>query len=337
MVMSRWSRRSCRLTVVHDGFEPGSAVLSGISEGWPLLISSLKSLLETSARSSPSAVSSKAGSQGRAKLWVAELKTGLQQRARHAPAVRSAPAPGRTGAEPTRRAASASGSAARAAGAAPAATRSSARRWSPGSGWSRARRPPACRSAGRPGRSTGSRLTCSQLTHCLPVPIRPPRPNLTSAVSRFIAGDRASRTTAVRKVTILAARALAAASSQGRATPGIWGGPAGRPGAFVEHGVAGIAVDGQRAHLDPDSRPHIELVDRLDQRHGGLNPRSGEQIHVGWRRRTIDQRAGQVDHRCPGQFGTPVTDGPAVPLDLPDRRTGLRPAGQHHEVITSAR
>jgi uncharacterized protein YndB with AHSA1/START domain len=36
-----------RLTVVHDGFEPGSAVLPGISEGWPLLLSSLKTLLET--------------------------------------------------------------------------------------------------------------------------------------------------------------------------------------------------------------------------------------------------------------------------------------------------
>ncbi len=36
-----------RLTVVHDGFEPGSAVLDGISSGWPLLMSSLKSLLET--------------------------------------------------------------------------------------------------------------------------------------------------------------------------------------------------------------------------------------------------------------------------------------------------
>jgi uncharacterized protein YndB with AHSA1/START domain/DNA-binding transcriptional ArsR family regulator len=36
-----------RLTVVHDGFEPGSAVLAGISQGWPLLVSSLKSLLET--------------------------------------------------------------------------------------------------------------------------------------------------------------------------------------------------------------------------------------------------------------------------------------------------
>lgn len=36
-----------RLTVVHDGFEAGSAVLPGITEGWPLLMSSLKSLLET--------------------------------------------------------------------------------------------------------------------------------------------------------------------------------------------------------------------------------------------------------------------------------------------------
>jgi len=36
-----------RLTVVHDGFEPDSVVLPGISSGWPLLMSSLKSLLET--------------------------------------------------------------------------------------------------------------------------------------------------------------------------------------------------------------------------------------------------------------------------------------------------
>ncbi len=36
-----------RLTVVHDGFEPGSAVLRGIAEGWPAVLSSLKTLLET--------------------------------------------------------------------------------------------------------------------------------------------------------------------------------------------------------------------------------------------------------------------------------------------------
>jgi DNA-binding transcriptional ArsR family regulator/uncharacterized protein YndB with AHSA1/START domain len=36
-----------RLTVVHDGFGPGSVVLPGITQGWPLILSSLKSLLET--------------------------------------------------------------------------------------------------------------------------------------------------------------------------------------------------------------------------------------------------------------------------------------------------
>ena len=36
-----------RLTVVHEGFEPGSHVLQGISEGWPAVLSSLKTLLET--------------------------------------------------------------------------------------------------------------------------------------------------------------------------------------------------------------------------------------------------------------------------------------------------
>ncbi len=36
-----------KLTVVHDGFEPGSVVLQAISEGWPAVLSSLKTLLET--------------------------------------------------------------------------------------------------------------------------------------------------------------------------------------------------------------------------------------------------------------------------------------------------
>jgi hypothetical protein len=36
-----------KLTVVHDGFEPGSSVLQGISDGWPAVLSSLKTLLET--------------------------------------------------------------------------------------------------------------------------------------------------------------------------------------------------------------------------------------------------------------------------------------------------
>ena len=36
-----------KLTVLHDGFSPGSPVLQGISEGWPAVLASLKTLLET--------------------------------------------------------------------------------------------------------------------------------------------------------------------------------------------------------------------------------------------------------------------------------------------------
>ena len=36
-----------KLTVVHDGFEPGSTILEMVSGGWPQLLSSLKSLVET--------------------------------------------------------------------------------------------------------------------------------------------------------------------------------------------------------------------------------------------------------------------------------------------------
>jgi len=36
-----------KLTVVHDGFDPGSTVLDLVSQGWPQLLSDLKTLLET--------------------------------------------------------------------------------------------------------------------------------------------------------------------------------------------------------------------------------------------------------------------------------------------------
>jgi uncharacterized protein YndB with AHSA1/START domain len=36
-----------KLTVIHDGFEPGSHVLPAISDGWPAVLASLKTLLET--------------------------------------------------------------------------------------------------------------------------------------------------------------------------------------------------------------------------------------------------------------------------------------------------
>ncbi len=38
-----------KLTVVHDGFDVGSGVLQGISTGWPAVLASLKTLLETGA------------------------------------------------------------------------------------------------------------------------------------------------------------------------------------------------------------------------------------------------------------------------------------------------
>ncbi len=36
-----------RLTVTHDDLEPGSEMIEGITKGWPKVLSSLKSLLET--------------------------------------------------------------------------------------------------------------------------------------------------------------------------------------------------------------------------------------------------------------------------------------------------
>jgi uncharacterized protein YndB with AHSA1/START domain len=36
-----------KLTVIHEGFEPGSVVISMVSNGWPRVLSDLKTLLET--------------------------------------------------------------------------------------------------------------------------------------------------------------------------------------------------------------------------------------------------------------------------------------------------
>ena len=36
-----------KLTLTHEDFPPGSVVIDGISKGWPAILSSLKSLLET--------------------------------------------------------------------------------------------------------------------------------------------------------------------------------------------------------------------------------------------------------------------------------------------------
>jgi uncharacterized protein YndB with AHSA1/START domain len=40
-------RDQVRLTLIHDDFEPGSKALESVSRGWPLVLSGLKSLMET--------------------------------------------------------------------------------------------------------------------------------------------------------------------------------------------------------------------------------------------------------------------------------------------------
>jgi uncharacterized protein YndB with AHSA1/START domain len=55
-----------KLTVVHDDFDPGSTVAEMVSEGWPRLISDLKTLLETGETLTPGpAVTRLAGQPGR--------------------------------------------------------------------------------------------------------------------------------------------------------------------------------------------------------------------------------------------------------------------------------
>lgn len=45
-----------KLTVTHDGFDPGSVVLESVSQGWPMLLANLKTMLETGeVMSSPKA------------------------------------------------------------------------------------------------------------------------------------------------------------------------------------------------------------------------------------------------------------------------------------------
>jgi hypothetical protein len=45
--MEEVGRDVIKVTVIHDRFTPCSRVLQAISEGWPAVLSSLKTLLET--------------------------------------------------------------------------------------------------------------------------------------------------------------------------------------------------------------------------------------------------------------------------------------------------
>ena len=51
-----------RLTVVHDGFEPGSKVVEMVGDGWPRVLSGLKTLLETGDVQPPHRSAERSGS-----------------------------------------------------------------------------------------------------------------------------------------------------------------------------------------------------------------------------------------------------------------------------------
>jgi uncharacterized protein YndB with AHSA1/START domain len=55
-----------KLTVIHDDFEPGSKVREAVSNGWPLVLSSLKSLLETGRPSALASADKACGARERA-------------------------------------------------------------------------------------------------------------------------------------------------------------------------------------------------------------------------------------------------------------------------------
>ncbi|MCX5661661.1 MAG: SRPBCC family protein [Planctomycetota bacterium] len=67
-----------KLSVVHDDFEPGSAVFELISTGWPKVLSSLKSLLETGK---PLGITSKASSDCEMQAKIAAAKAEAARKA----------------------------------------------------------------------------------------------------------------------------------------------------------------------------------------------------------------------------------------------------------------
>ena len=56
-------RDQVKLTVTHDDFAPDSKVFASISNGWPLVLSSLKSYLESRPRSVRALVRQAGGSR----------------------------------------------------------------------------------------------------------------------------------------------------------------------------------------------------------------------------------------------------------------------------------
>jgi uncharacterized protein YndB with AHSA1/START domain len=65
------SGKDVKLTLTHDDFEPGSKVLGGVRSGWPAILASLKTMLETgtplASTSAEAAAAAQAAAVARAK------------------------------------------------------------------------------------------------------------------------------------------------------------------------------------------------------------------------------------------------------------------------------
>jgi hypothetical protein len=59
-------RSAVKLTVTHDQFEPGSRVYEGIRSGWPMILASLKSFLETGRALDVTSAEAAKAAEGRA-------------------------------------------------------------------------------------------------------------------------------------------------------------------------------------------------------------------------------------------------------------------------------
>jgi uncharacterized protein YndB with AHSA1/START domain len=68
-----------KLITTHDQFEPGSAVLKGVSDGWPSILASLKSLLETGE---PLAMTSAAAARAAEEAAVTRMRSAAVRDAR---------------------------------------------------------------------------------------------------------------------------------------------------------------------------------------------------------------------------------------------------------------
>jgi uncharacterized protein YndB with AHSA1/START domain len=58
--------KEVKLTLIHDEFEPGSKILEGVRSGWPAILASLKTMLETGKPLSTTSAEAAAAAQAEA-------------------------------------------------------------------------------------------------------------------------------------------------------------------------------------------------------------------------------------------------------------------------------